>query len=233
MLVKGELLPFLDMQAMIPKKIHSCWFGGGEKNQLIQRCMESWVKHLPEYELFLWDESNVNLESPFLSEMVKKKNWAFVSDYVRLEVLYAHGGIYLDTDVEIVKSLNSLLDEECFLGFEAEGRINSAVIGACSGHPFLKQSMLLINERFEKGHPYMIAPEVATAVFHRPEISNTVRVFGQEYFYPYNPYDEQRKTSILMYMDVTDNTYAIHHWNKAWSLGFFEKMLRKVSGLIK
>lgn len=122
---------------------------------------------------------------------------------------------------------------ECFLGFEAADRINSAVLGARQGHRFMTECMRIINERYDKGRSYMIAPEVATAACKMPEVAKTVKLYDQEYFYPYNPYDRQRSTSVLMYMDVTDRTYAIHHWNKSWSIGVAERLHRIIPRLFK
>lgn len=216
---------------MIPKLIHCCWFGGGEKSALIDRCMDSWKKIMPDYSLVVWNEKNTQFDTPFLSAMSKNKQWAFVSDYVRLRVLREYGGIYLDTDIEVVKRFDDLLEDKCFMGFEARNRVNSAVLGAEKNHIFLDRALMLIDSRYESKKSYLIAPEVATRIASLPEIKPDLKVYDPEYFYPYNPYDRERKTTVLMFSDITPNTYAIHHWNKAWKISLHEKLLIKMQGV--
>lgn len=153
------------MAIMIPKVIHYCWFGEAPCSALVERCLASWRSRMPGYTIHLWNEENTQFNTPFLKEMLRKKRWAFVSDYVRLRVLEQHGGIYLDTDVEVVRSFDALTGLSCFLGYEEENRINTAVIGAEAGHPYLKACMEFIDRRFSAGLPYLTAPEVATKVF--------------------------------------------------------------------
>ena len=101
----------------IPKIIHYCWFGGNPMPDSFQKCIDSWKQVMPEYEIVCWDESNFDLTSvPFVSEAAEMKKWAFVSDYVRLYALYYQGGIYLDTDVEIVQPLDRFLMHSFFSG---------------------------------------------------------------------------------------------------------------------
>lgn len=107
---------------MIPKIIHYCWFGGGELPQMQKKCIESWKKFCPDYEIKEWNESNYDVHKvPYISEAYDAGKMAFVSDYARLDIIYKHGGIYLDTDVEIIKSLEPLLEHTCFLGAERDG----------------------------------------------------------------------------------------------------------------
>ena len=102
---------------MIPKVIHYCWFGGSELPEYVERCIQSWKKFCPDYQIKRWDESNYNFEKyPFCREAYEKKKWAFVSDVARLDIVYSEGGIYLDTDVELIKSLDDLLIEHAFMG---------------------------------------------------------------------------------------------------------------------
>lgn len=92
---------------MIPKIIHYCWFGKGKKNRLIKRCIRSWKKRMPDYEIICWNEDNFDYTSvPFVKEAYEQKKWAFVADYVRLYALFHYGGIYLDTDSEVYKSFD-------------------------------------------------------------------------------------------------------------------------------
>ena len=105
------------MEKMIPKKIHLCWFGNGKMDETVQNCIKSWKEKLPDYEIKIWNEENFDINiSKYTKDAYKAEKWAFVSDYVRLWVLYNEGGIYLDSDVEIIKSLDELLYNKVFWG---------------------------------------------------------------------------------------------------------------------
>ena len=106
---------------MIPKKIHYCWFGRGEKPKLARKCIESWKRYCPDFEIIEWNEDNFDVTKYAYSKYCfDNKKWAFLSDFVRLIVIYENGGIYFDTDVEVIKSLDNLLQYEAFYGFENE-----------------------------------------------------------------------------------------------------------------
>lgn len=123
---------------MIPKKIHYVWVGGKKKPKDIQRCINSWKKNLPDYEIIEWNESNFDVNShPFTKSAYSAKKWAYVSDYIRVYVLYNYGGIYLDTDNLVLESLDKFLDDKVFIGFENENYPFTAAFGCEKGHPFL------------------------------------------------------------------------------------------------
>ena len=104
---------------MIPKKIHYCWFGHNTLTDLAVKCIASWKKYLPDYEIIEWNETNCDLEScRYVKEAYEAKKWAFVSDFVRFDVLYQYGGLYFDTDVEVIKPLDDLISEGAFMGCE-------------------------------------------------------------------------------------------------------------------
>lgn len=215
--------------AAIPKVIHYCWFGGKSLPPLYARCIESWSRVMPDYEINRWDERNTDLSTPYLASCVSKKNWAFASDLVRLSILQTHGGIYLDADVEVVRRFDPLLASGgCFLGYEAPGRATTGVIGAEAGHMFLRACIDLMERRFSGGQPYLIAPEVASAVARSMASDPSLRILEPEVFYPYNPYDTTRHVDTLMYSDVTERTFAIHHWGKSWKQGLFERLLKRI-----
>jgi len=199
---------------MISKIIHYCWFGQGEMSPLHLACIESWKKYLPEYEVIKWDESNCP-KNEFIEYHLKENNWAFVSDYVRLHALYEIGGIYLDTDIEVLKSFDNLLENNAFVAYEEDGRINNAVSGSIKGNIFFEDCMDYMIRRFDEKLSYDISPVVTTSVFESK--SYDVKVFESQFFYPYNPYDESKDIKILMYCMVTEDTYAIHHWAKSWT----------------
>ncbi|WP_195972827.1 glycosyltransferase family 32 protein [Clostridium thermobutyricum] len=125
----------------IPKIIHYCWFGKGEKPKLLQDCMKSWNKLKKNgYKIIEWNEYNFDInENKYTREAYKNKKWAFVSDYVRLKVLYDYGGIYLDTDMEITQNLDEFLDEEMFMGFMVNCVLSTAIIGAIPKHNKVKK----------------------------------------------------------------------------------------------
>ena len=105
---------------IIPKKIHYIWFGGNPKTELILKCIESWKKYMPDYEIIEWNESNFTFDNAYAKEAYENKKYAFVSDYARLKVVYEYGGIYLDTDVELVKSLQPLLEKGGFIDLKGK-----------------------------------------------------------------------------------------------------------------
>ena len=124
---------------MIPKKIHYCWFGKGEKSDRIKHCIESWKKYLPEYEIIEWNEDNFDINiCEFTKKAYEEKKWAYVSDFARLYVLYNEGGIYMDTDVEVYEKLDRFLDCEGFIGFESQHYLSTATIGSEKGNPVIK-----------------------------------------------------------------------------------------------
>lgn len=127
---------------MITKKIHYCWFGHKPMPLLARRCLASWAYRLPDYELVRWDESNVDIHAhPFTAAAYAAGRFAFVADYVRMQVLAREGGIYLDTDVEMLGSFDAMLDNDFFIGLEWDDRFGTSVIGAAAGH-WLPKAML-------------------------------------------------------------------------------------------
>lgn len=124
---------------MIPKKIHFIWVGGKEKPKDILKCMETWKRHLQEYEIIEWNESNFDINAhPFVKAAYEAKKWAYVSDYIRAYVIYNEGGIYLDTDVLILANFDDFLNNRAFVGFERPNYPFTAVFGAEKKHPFVK-----------------------------------------------------------------------------------------------
>ena len=136
---KGEFLDFEHMD-VIPKIIHYCWFGGGEKSELIQKCMDSWKKYAPDFAIIEWNESNCDIHANrYVEEAYEKKQYAFVSDYFRLKALYDFGGVYMDTDTELHRMLEDFLYEKAFFAFETPLFIHAGILGAV-------KNFALINE---------------------------------------------------------------------------------------
>lgn len=124
---------------MIPKTIHFCWFGHNEKPPLVKRCIKSWKKKCPDYEIIEWNEENFDISlNDYVREAYAAGRWAFVTDYARLWIIYHHGGIYLDTDVELLKPLDAFLSQPAFLGLEDCGTINTGLgFGAEKSNPVI------------------------------------------------------------------------------------------------
>lgn len=206
---------------MIPKKIHYCWFGPHPKNQQTQKCIASWQEIMPDFEIKEWNETNSPMNSLYIRSAYKKGLWSKVSNFIRLYAVYSEGGLYFDTDVEVLKHFGPLLDNDCFLGFQLEEKnsdwVNNAVIGAIPQHPFLIKCMNATLAHFLDKQSFCRSPEVTTYVLsemglqsYRVQTVGNVRLFPVEYFYPYPWWVEFNPDCI------TENTYAIHHWQLSW-----------------
>ena len=133
---------------MIPKTIHYCWFGRGQKPELAQKCIESWKRYLPEYEIVEWNEDNFNLdEYPYARQAYDARKFAFVTDVVRLYAMFTHGGIYMDTDVEVLKPLDSILGYEAVSGFETTNLIPTGLMASEKGSEIIGELLKDYRER--------------------------------------------------------------------------------------
>ncbi len=176
---------------------------------------------MPDYQLKEWNETNSPLDNSYTSAAYNQKSWSRLSNYVRLYALYMEGGIYLDTDVEVIKSFTPLLGHKCFVGFQQEEEhvdwINSAILGAQSGHHFLRRGMDVTVKLFEDTGEFYRGPAVATLVLKEMGLSayglqeiDGVTVYPVEYFYPYPWFGKFSPDCIK------ENTYCVHHWNGSW-----------------
>ena len=145
----------------IPKVIHYCWFGKGKMPNLAEKCIESWKKYCPEYKIVCWNEDNFDVnQNRYAKEAYDAGKWAFVSDYVRLKVLHDEGGIYLDTDVELIKPLDKLIEEIGFMGFDDKGVVSTGVGFACEKGNQLVAALLgetvisVVDEQEKHAVPY-------------------------------------------------------------------------------
>lgn len=210
---------------MIPKKIHCIWFGGKPFPALEKKCIESWYKYLPDYDIIYWNENNYHNDDPVFNKALKEKKWAFCADIARLDILYKHGGVYLDTDMEIIKSLDDFLMKDFFIGKESEKFLSCGIIGSPSGHPFVKDSLDEVIISMQKD--FVPIPKIMTYIFERnKEKYNNIAIYNSDYFYPYNPF--ARETKVLLYSDITKNTHAIHHWNYSWKPGLIDRVISKL-----
>lgn len=207
---------------MIPKIIHYCWFGRGEKPELAKRCIASWKKFCPDFEIREWNEDNCDyLAMPFMAEAYAAKKYAFVSDVMRLIVLEQYGGVYFDTDVEVVRDISPLLNDEGFIGFENNRFVNSGQVMAAVPHQPVVQAMI---EEYKKMHftnadgslNAVGCPHLNTDVMERFGLARNgqeqlvagIHVYPDDYF---NPMD-----STTGKLAKTENTYSIHWYSMSW-----------------
>lgn len=208
---------------MIPKIIHYCWFGGNEKPEKAQKCIASWKKHCPDYEIREWNEGNISLKScpKYVRDAYAAKKYAFVTDFVRLKVLYEHGGFYMDTDVELLKSLDLFLKDRAVIGFENNSFVNSGqMLAAEAGHPILEEMMVCyegVDFYRPDGSMYLMGcPHVNTDVLvnHGLVKNGREQTVAGFHVYPadwFNPLDST--TGVL---NKTKNTVSIHWYSMSW-----------------
>ncbi len=223
---------------MIPKIIHYCWFGGNEMPKDIQENIIQWKKILPDYEFMLWDEKNFSTEyNEYVSGAYKMKKYAFVSDVARIHALYNYGGIYLDTDIEVKKSFDDLLDKsKLILGYENNNRdIMTAFIAAEKENIYMRKMLdTYKNDKFILGN----------GVFN--DEANPVRLtrlLKKEGFpVPLNEFEtselcvyKEDVFSAMRFYDMVeisnDRTYTVHHFKSSWK-PWYVKVRRKIKILI-
>ena len=228
---------------MIPKKIHYCWFGGNPLNDLGKKCYETWKKYFPDYEIIEWNESNFDVHCcKYVEEAYEAKKWAFVSDYARFKVIYEQGGVYFDTDVEVINQMDDILSRGAYMGSERKFMCVNPGIGFAvePRHPFIKEllddyekssfvkedgslDLTTIVDRttkFLKSHGLEDANEIQTVA--------GITVYPVDYFCPID-----MDTGKL---EITENTRSIHRYAASWVddyskfRGKVYKFLRRVLG---
>ena len=206
---------------MIPKKIHYCWFGGNPLPESVKMCIASWEKKLPDYEIVEWNENTFDISKlKFTEQAASVKKWAFVSDVARLNALYEQGGIYMDTDVEVLKSLDEFLTDSAFTGFEVRDCVMTAVLACEKGNGLVKEILdYYINKNFinEDGSLNEIPnPVIFTEIFHKyglkdngkKQVVNGRTVYPEIYFSPNN--------FGRIFDRPSNNSYTIHHFDGSW-----------------
>lgn len=204
---------------MIPKIIHYCWFGGGKLPKNVQQCIKSWKENLKDYEIVKWDESNSPLDSEFVKQAIYDKKWAYVSDFVRVHALSKYGGIYLDTDMLIIKHLDVFLENGSFLGFENPGVPSCGIIGAKVNHPFWEKVLNHYkNINYSFHYSENTIPKIVKSLIQNyygqnylNSPSSDLMLYSVDYFYPMPYFADDSPFSY-----ITKNTYAIHLWNGSW-----------------
>lgn len=182
--------------------------------------MKSWKKYAPGFEIYEWNEKTYNLNSApkYVKDAFLAKKWAFVSDYVRLDVIRNMGGVYLDVDMELVKDISSLLKDSAFMGFEDKEHINNAIIGAIPHHRFIERAI----KWYEGNHPRTPTPIVMTSLFEScifpkqlkevEQYIDEVKIYPHITFYPFT----KETIKDYKYESLTNQTYAIHFWDYSW-----------------
>ena len=206
---------------MIPKKIHYIWLGGNPLPPLAKKCLSSWRKFMPDYEIVRWDESNLDFGlCEYACEAYKAKKWAFASDYARFKILYEQGGIYLDTDVEAIRSLEPILERGPYMGFEVD--CSETTKGTVASGLGLYRDIL---DSYEQDHfikddgSYDLTTVVdrVTDILREKGLRDVpgiqevagVRIYPSEYFCPKDPINSR--------LILTENSYSIHHYDGSWT----------------
>lgn len=206
---------------IIPKKIHYMWFGEKEMPVALKKCIQSWKIMCPDYEIICWNERNYDLDRhPYMRQAYEHKQWGFIPDYARLDILYQYGGVYMDTDVELIKPLDDMLYQEAFTGVEKWNVVN---IGGCTGCVSHNKGIKrILDERkevlFEMGGEinktasgyYDTTPFIREGL----KLDGTnqkvagLNIYASDYFHPY---DYMSGETV-----ITENTFSIHHFNGGW-----------------
>lgn len=233
---------------MIPKVIHYCWFGNNPLTDLNKECLESWRKQCHDYKIKLWNEANSPMEIPYLIKAASNKNWANMSNFVRLYAIYTEGGIYLDCDMKLIKPLDSFLKHKCFMGWQGyniykEG-INNAIIGAEAANEFIGGLLDEYPNKFDGteaaaySSPIFISEKLVRLGLRdycdEPTEYQNISLYPIRYFYPL-PYKKKFDLSYIF-----PDTYGIHFWEGTWvkksgkasALSTCLKLLKKISNRI-
>lgn len=188
----------------IPRVIHYCWFGRGEKSALMKQCMESWKKYCPDWEIIEWNEDNYDVNfCPYTAKAYREKRWGFLPDAARLDIVYRYGGVYLDTDVELLRPLDELLENEAWFGYGTNTEINlGSGFGADKGHWLLKE-LLEQYLTWDENRKFTVCTTTDS------------RVFAREL--PGFAADHDVRQEIRGVLILNNNWhYAIHHYTGTW-----------------
>lgn len=227
---------------MIPKVIHYCWFGGNPLPVSAKKCIASWRKYLPDYEIKEWNESNFDVNIiPYTAEAYKAKKYAFVSDYARFWILYKYGGLYFDTDVEVIKNMDEIIAKGPFMGCENEAKVGAtpAQLGVAPGLGLgVNPGLGLYGEILDiyKDKHYILADgtystetvvTITTELLCKYGLKNTSKVqevagiyiYPKEYFCP--------KDYVTGRLFLTSNSVSIHHYDASW-LSWYESIEKNI-----
>lgn len=207
---------------MIPKIIHYCWFGGNSLPESAIKCIESWRKFMPDYQIKEWNEQNFDVNIiPYTRQAYEAGKYAFVTDFVRLYALYTEGGIYMDTDVEALRAYDGFLHHDAFSGFESDGNVPTGMMAASKGSQWALDLLKdYDNRRFLKDDgsfdmttntsvitDYMISKGLILNNKYQ-DFPGLVTMYPSEYFCP-----KDHRTGQI---EITENSYCIHHFTGSW-----------------
>ncbi len=218
---------------MIPKIIHYCWFGKKELPKLARKCISSWKRHLPDYEIIEWNEDNFDVNiNVYTKQAYENKKYAFVSDYARLWALYNYGGIYFDTDVKVLKPLGKFLHHSAFGGFENNDKLATSTLASVKGGGWILENMnMYTNLTFVKSDGTLdLTPNVRRFTNHLltyglvldntyQEFPNFVTIYPKEYFSP-KDYESSR-------IKLTKNSHVIHLFDASWVVRSFSSSIKR------
>ena len=222
----------------IPKIIHYCWFGGKPLPPLAKKCIESWKKYLPDYEIRQWDESNFDVNIlPYTAQAYEAGKYAFVSDYARFWILYKYGGLYFDTDVEVIKPMDDIIAAGPFMGCEnsyKEGATPNK-LGVAPGLGLYKEildlysTLRFITETGELNTKTVVEYTTELLVQHglknSPNIQRVeeINIYPWDYFCPMTP---------TLTLNLTENSVTIHHFSASWEDGKvrFRRKIKRLLG---
>lgn len=217
---------------MIPKIIHYIWFGDKPLNKLSKKCIKSWKKYCPDYKIMLWNENNFDVNMfEYTKEAFELKSWAFLSDVVRLYALVSYGGVYMDTDVEVIKSIDNFLDKKAFSGFENEKNIPTGIMACEQNFPLFKKLL----DDYKNRH--LIRKD--GLIDRTTNVQTITKILKNYGFTPNNEYQNIEGLELFpndffcpkdyktLKINKTDNTYTIHHFNASWCTKK-ERFFRKI-----
>jgi mannosyltransferase OCH1-like enzyme len=226
----------------IPGIIHYCWFGGAKIPRQMRKFVDGWKKFHPSFEFIKWSEENAPAGFPYLDNALRNGKWANASNFTRLFALKSFGGIYLDTDIEMLKPYDPFLSYSCFLGFENRDVeatcVNNAVMGALKGHPFTEACFEKINTEFDGSEAANLSSPVLTTEVLKSKGPLSygkvyrhdwdVQLFPVETFYAFQ-YGEKLDRTL-----IDDRTYSIHHYKASWHPPDKNKQIKRIkAGLVK
>jgi Glycosyltransferase sugar-binding region containing DXD motif len=206
----------------IPKIIHYCWFGPKPIPELELKCMKSWKKFLPDYKLMLWDEKSFDIEnsSQYVKEAYDKKLYPFVADYVRIYAMVEYGGVYLDTDMELLSSIDAFLENEAFTGFENKTRVAAGIMGCNKENKVFRQMLDYYNSvNFIDANNDINITTICSVMMdvleedgfeykNSEQYLKNIHIYERDIFYPKKLQNGEFR--------ITDKSVSIHHYSGSW-----------------
>lgn len=223
---------------MIPKIIHYCWFGGNPLPEDVKTYIATWRKFCPDYEIKEWNETNFDINCcAYVKEAYEAKKWAFITDYVRLKVMYDYGGVYMDADVEVCKPLDNLLQYNAWSGFESKTKIPTGTFASCRENKWVGYLLSYYENRhfINEDGSYDTTTNVETITKmtkekYDVELNNTFQIFGDNYvLFPFDYLCAKSFMDGKIYK--TENTYTIHHFSGSW-LSTSQKMKNQIKRIM-